>query len=96
MYEVIVKKVENKIVLQRKSVVLTPNISAKKSEEGPLPYCKTKAESEAFNHQLGPLVSKLQTTNILHNRKVVILKSSYATVIILCVITSVNLIVVNH
>jgi hypothetical protein len=36
--------------------VSTPNILAKRSEEGPVPYCKTGAESDG-NNQLGPLVS---------------------------------------
>jgi hypothetical protein len=36
--------------------VLTPNILARKLEEGPLPYCKTGAESEGFNW-LGPFAS---------------------------------------
>jgi hypothetical protein len=34
----------------------TPNILAKKSEEVPVPYCKTEAESED-NNRPGPLVS---------------------------------------
>jgi hypothetical protein len=36
--------------------VLTPNILARKSEEGPLPYCKIGAKSEG-NNQPGHLVS---------------------------------------
>jgi hypothetical protein len=32
--------------LQRKSGVLTPNILTKKSEEGPLWYCKTRPKSD--------------------------------------------------
>jgi hypothetical protein len=33
-------------VLQRNSRVSTPNITARKSGEGPLPYCKIGADSE--------------------------------------------------
>jgi hypothetical protein len=33
-----------------------PNILARKSEEGPLPYCKTRAKLEG-NSRPGPLVS---------------------------------------
>jgi hypothetical protein len=45
-HENIAKNVENKTILQRNSGVSTPNILARKSEEGPLPYCRTGAESE--------------------------------------------------
>jgi hypothetical protein len=37
--------------------VSTINILARKSREGPLPYCKTGAKSEGYN-QLGPLVKE--------------------------------------
>jgi hypothetical protein len=36
--------------------VSTPNILARKSEEGPLPYCETRAKLKG-NNQPGPLVS---------------------------------------
>jgi hypothetical protein len=31
--------------------MLTTNILARKSGEGPVPYCKTRAESEGFNRR---------------------------------------------
>jgi hypothetical protein len=43
-------------VYYKETTVSTPNILAKESEEGPLPYCKTGAESEG-NNRLGPFVS---------------------------------------
>jgi hypothetical protein len=36
--------------------VVTPNILARKSGEGPLPYCKIRAKLEGYN-QPGPFVS---------------------------------------
>jgi hypothetical protein len=39
--------------------VSTPNILAKKSEEGPLPYCKTEAKLDGYN-QPYQLVRKFQ------------------------------------
>jgi hypothetical protein len=49
-YEVTVKNVENKIVYYKKnSGVSAPKIFARKSEKGPLPYCKTRAKSEGNN-----------------------------------------------
>jgi hypothetical protein len=42
--------------LKRNPGVSTPNILDRKSEDDPLPYCKTRAEAEGFN-QSGPLVS---------------------------------------
>jgi hypothetical protein len=44
-----VKKVENKIVCYKNSGMSTPNVLARKSGEGALPYCKTKAKSEGNN-----------------------------------------------
>jgi hypothetical protein len=38
--------------------VSTPNILSRKSEEGPLPHCKTRAEMEGFN-RLDPLVGDI-------------------------------------
>jgi hypothetical protein len=55
-YKVTAKKVENKTYLfQRNYGVATPDVLARKSEEGPLLYCRIRAESED-NSQLGPLV----------------------------------------
>jgi hypothetical protein len=55
--------VENKTVFfQRNGGVSTPNILARKSEEGPPPYCKTAAESEGYN-QPGPLESTGDSDN---------------------------------
>jgi hypothetical protein len=39
---------------QRNSALFTPNILASKSEEDPLPYCKTGAKPEGFNQQGQP------------------------------------------
>jgi hypothetical protein len=36
-------------ILERNGGVLTPNILARKSQENPLPYCKTGVESEGLN-----------------------------------------------
>jgi hypothetical protein len=48
--KITVKEVENKIAYYKETVgVLEPNILARKSEEGPLPYCKTRNESESNN-----------------------------------------------
>jgi hypothetical protein len=41
-----VKKMENEMVFHGNSGVCTPNILARKSEEGPLPYIKTGAMLE--------------------------------------------------
>jgi hypothetical protein len=43
-------------VFQRNGEVSTPNILARKSERGLLPYCKIGAKSEG-NNRPGPLVS---------------------------------------
>jgi hypothetical protein len=43
-YEEIIKN----CVLPKNSEVLTSNIFAMKSEDRPLPYCKTEAESVSF------------------------------------------------
>jgi hypothetical protein len=48
--------VENKTVFQRNGLVSAPNILARKSEEGLLPYYITGAKSEG-NNPLGPLVN---------------------------------------
>jgi hypothetical protein len=39
------KKVKNKIVYYEETIALTPYILARKSGEGPVPYCKIGAES---------------------------------------------------
>jgi hypothetical protein len=55
-YDATVKEVENKtVLLQRNSAMSTHSILARKSEEGPPPYCRTGAESEGFS-QPGSLV----------------------------------------
>jgi hypothetical protein len=43
--------------------VLTPNILASKSGEGPLPYCKIGAESEG-NNRPGSLVSDVNVQEV--------------------------------
>jgi hypothetical protein len=66
--KVTVKKVENKIITN--SAMSTPNILARKSEEGPLPYCKTGAESDGNGSpcEMNLITSKsrpsLQNSNI--------------------------------
>jgi hypothetical protein len=56
-YKVAMKKVENKILYYKETAECTGNILAKKSGEGPLPYCKTGAESEG-NNRPGLLVGE--------------------------------------
>jgi hypothetical protein len=48
-------------------VVSTPNILARKSEGGLLPYCKIGAKSEG-NNQPGPLVSEENRLRMFYNR----------------------------
>jgi hypothetical protein len=58
------KQMENKkCVLQSNSWVLTSNILARKSGEGPLPYCKFGAKLKGYN-RMGPLVSGLFPSDI--------------------------------
>jgi hypothetical protein len=51
-------------VLKRNSEVSTPNILTRKSEEGPLPYCRTGVESEG-NNRPGPLLVTPSKDHIL-------------------------------
>jgi hypothetical protein len=66
--KVTVKKVENKIITN--SGMSIPNILARESEEGPLPYCKTGAQSDGNGSpcEMNPITSKsrpsLQNSNI--------------------------------
>jgi hypothetical protein len=50
-YELTVKKVEKNSLLKRSCGVMTPDILARKSWEGSLPYCKTRDESEGFSQR---------------------------------------------
>jgi hypothetical protein len=64
IYQVVMKKLQNKIQCITKNCwVLTPNILARKSREGPLSYCKIRAELEGLN-QWGSLVSSNTSTLI--------------------------------
>jgi hypothetical protein len=56
-YEVTLKKVKNKTAFSKETVgCLHLIILGRKSDDGPLPHCKTGAELEG-NNQPGPLVS---------------------------------------
>jgi hypothetical protein len=64
-------KISNKMV-QPNGGVSTPNILARKSEEGPLPYYKTRAKLEG-NNQLGPLLEQ----SGVHYLSILVRKSKY-------------------
>jgi argininosuccinate synthase len=58
--EVTAEKVENKIAYHKKKKKqwsVKTNIFARKSENGPLPYCNTGTKSDGFNFKV-PLLTK--------------------------------------